>query len=92
MAELVYEIDKEKVAWRKIEGEVTILDKKTAEFFNLNSTASQIWHLIQHGETVESIVKYLVKHFDIEYKIIREDVVSLMKEFSQKGFIKLHEK
>lgn len=90
--ELIYEIDKEKVAWKEIEGEVTILDKKTAEFFNLNPTASRIWHLIQHGQAVESVIKYFVEFFNIEEKEAREDVIGFIEELSQKGFIKLHEK
>lgn len=88
MEDRAYEIDKDKVAWREIEGEITILDKKAGEFFHLNSTASRIWHLIQEGAAIDAITGDLKERFDGGDQSLHEDITGFMSELSGKGFIK----
>ncbi len=88
MEKEVYGIDKERVAWRDIEGEITILDKKAGEFFHLNAAACRIWHLIQDGASVDEIISDLGGHFDAGEETLRGDITAFVGELSGKGFIK----
>lgn len=88
MEEPVYGIDKDRVAWRDIEGEITILDKEAGEFFHLNSTASRIWHLLQDGMDVNAMEKDLDERFEAPDRPLRGEITGFIGELSAKGFIK----
>lgn len=59
---------------RIVEGEVVILDKRTGQIHQLNSTASFVWNKLDGRTSLPAIVSDMVREFEVEFEIARADV------------------
>ncbi|MCX7956954.1 MAG: PqqD family protein [Endomicrobia bacterium] len=81
-----YRISKE-VAFRKIEGEIYIVDVKNSELHKLNDTGSFIWEAINANKTKDYILKKLTQFFDISYEDVEKDFEEFIEELIQKKLL-----
>ncbi len=54
---------------------------------SLNVLGTEIWKRCD-GRTVEEIVADLIKEFDVDPSVLREDTQAFLAELEQKGFIR----
>lgn len=78
---------------REIGGEYIIVDPgqemiDMSQVFTFNETAAFIWKTLQNKEvSIESILKLLLKTYDIGEVEARQDAVSLMEMFEKYGLL-----
>lgn len=75
-------------AWKfnKETNQITIFHD---DFFILNSSGSYIWQNIDGEHTIENIVHDCSSYFNMEKKVIQENVIEFLTEMDNKGFIEL---
>lgn len=78
---------KKSLAYRRIAGEVFIVDAARAEMHELNGTAAIIWEGLAAGKTEKAIVSALVSEFEIEEKAASADLESFVNELKKTGLL-----
>jgi len=78
---------KKELAFRRIAGEVFIVDAAKAEMHELNGTAALIWEGLAAGKTEKAIVSAIMSEFEIEEKTARADFADFVKELEKAGLL-----
>ena len=81
-----YSINKS-VLWKKVDGEVVMVDPDKDDYSYLNSTASDVWALIDKGIGSDEIIETLAGLYDTDIKTIKADITKLLKELVREGYI-----
>ena len=70
------------------EGEIFLFDAHVGLFFKLNVTAATIWKLSDGEHTIEDIVNYICKDYDMkDVNRVKKDVVKALKELERRNWI-----
>ena len=78
---------KKELAYRRIAGEVFIVDAAKAEMHELNGTAALIWEGLAAGKTEKTIVSAIMSEFEIEEKTASADLENFVKELGKTGLL-----
>lgn len=78
---------KSDLAYRRIAGEVFIVDAARAEMHELNGPAALIWEGLAAGKTEKAIVSAIAAEFEIEEKTARADLDSFVNELKKTGLL-----
>lgn len=78
---------KKELAYRRIAGEVFIVDAAKAELHELNGAAAIIWEGLASGKTEKAIVSGLTSEFEIGEKTAGADFVNFVKELKKAGLL-----
>jgi len=78
---------KKGLAYRRIAGEVFIVDAAKAEMHELNGTAALIWEGLAAGKMEKAIVSAIMSEFEIEEKTARADLENFVKELGKTGLL-----
>jgi len=76
------------LAYRRIAGEVFIVDAAKAEMHELNGAAALIWEGLAAGRNEERIVASIVDEFEVDAKTARADLDSFTGELLKAGLLK----
>ena len=71
----------------ELDEEVCIFHATKGEYFNLNSTATFIWKLIEEKLEYQDILKKLVKEYDTDLETCSKEVDTLINNFFVKGIL-----
>jgi len=77
----------EKIIAREIHGEMVLLNKENGDYFSLNSIGTDIYNCLSKGMEIEEITDFLLEKYDVEYKVLKQDVISLISELKEKNII-----
>jgi len=77
----------EKIIAREIHGEMVLLNKENGDYFSLNSIGTDIYNCFSKGMEIEEITDFLLEKYDVEYKVLKQDVISLISELKEKNII-----
>lgn len=83
---MAYRIKKD-LAYRRIAGEVYIVDAARSEMRELNGTAAFIWEGLAAGKRDDAIAASLAAEFDTDVKTARADTEAFTKELLAAGLI-----
>lgn len=78
---------KKSLAYRRIAGEVFIVDAAKAEMHELNGTAALIWEGLAAGKTEKAIVAALLADYEIDEKAARADLESFVDGLERTGLL-----
>ena len=76
----------------EIDRDVVIMDLASASYYTLNSTASEIWRLLDSKRTVSSIFEELCSTHRVVREEIETEVFDLFKDLEKSGLIELQER
>lgn len=68
------------VLMREVEGESVIMNLKNDRCFNLDEVGTRIWSVMTSTESIKDTVEILLSEFDVERKILENDVQVLISE------------
>lgn len=76
-------------AWQeeKTSGKIYVNELKKGAFYYFDDVSKEIWLLIKDGKTNRDIKSILMNKYDIDYKIISEDVEDFIKDLEEKEII-----
>lgn len=74
---------------REVSGEAVILNTKTGVYCGLDEVGSRIWKLIQEPASVKSIVAQITDEYDVDPKVFKQDLMSLLDDLSKNGLIEI---
>ena len=75
-----------------IEGETILLDGVTENYFALNDIATIFWDSLKKHNDLINVYNELLELFDVDEKLLENDLEGFVKELEKKEFIKFDEK
>lgn len=84
MAHDAYQINKDKLVWRKNGELIVILSMLNGQYFSLNGSASFLWELMESGiSSVESLSEKLSELYDVSQPEALKDTKSLLRDLEK---------
>ena len=71
----------------ELDGEVCLFNPESAEYLNLNATASFIWNLLEVPIDLDGLVGPLQEHFEVDSDTCRLEIQCFVDEAIQKGML-----
>ena len=78
---------KKELAYRRIGGEVFIVDAARAELHELNGPAALIWEGLAAGRSEKNIVSSLKADFEVDEKTAGADLAAFLGELRKAGLL-----
>lgn len=78
---------KKGLAYRRIAGELFIVDSQRAELHELNGPAALIWEGLASGKSEDRIVAEVTAEFEVPEKQARADAGNFLKELAKAGLL-----
>jgi len=78
---------KKDLAYRRISGEMFIVDAARAELHELNCPAALIWEGLASGKNESALVSALTAEFEVDEKTARADIDSFIEELIKAGIV-----
>ena len=79
--------DKDKIAYRIVDGEAVILNLKNNELNILNPVATFIWEHLNGYTQLDEIVNKLSEEFNVDYKTAEKDCMDFISQVKDKGIV-----
>ena len=81
-------INKDKLTYKIIDGEATILNLDNGNYYSLDEVATKIWQAVDRGKSVGEIINLLNKEYQTPEKKLKNDLSGFIKDMSKEGLIK----
>lgn len=75
------------VIWREVDGDIVGLDLRSSRYFTLNTTAAQLWKLLEHDAETDELVDALVHAYGVEPDRARTDVAAFVEAMREHGLL-----
>lgn len=75
----------------EIDGEAVMMNTLNGSYWGLNSTTTDIWSLLEKPQTFQNIIEYLLKNYDVEEEICREQTISTLVKLLQTRILQIDE-
>lgn len=81
----------DQILFREMQGEAVLLNIETGIYFGLDETGTATWNIMQKEKQIGKIADYLLKHYDVDPKTCREDLLKFITNLEKNGLIQVHE-
>jgi hypothetical protein len=78
------------LAYRRVAGEVFIVDAARSELHELNGPAALIWEGLASGKTEKALVSAMTAEFEADEKTVRADMDGFIGELLESGLVEGH--
>lgn len=78
---------KKGLAWRRVAGELFIVDAAGSRMHELNGPAAVVWEALAAGRGETGAAEALTASFEIDAGTARKDCVNFIKELSAAGLL-----
>lgn len=88
----MFAIDKEKVYWKKVEGETVILNIDSGFYYTLDEVGSAVWERVLLNQAPEAIISAITEEFEVDEATARKDIAVFLKSMEKEELIKATER
>ena len=71
----------------ELDGEICLFEPVQAEYFNLNSTGSAIWNLLEQPAEVEQLLTALETLYNVDSSTCRQETEAFIAEALERGML-----
>jgi len=75
------------VVFKRLEDRMVLVDLKSNQIFELNSTGARVWELLQEGVSVDTLIDRLKAEFEADPATLRTEIESLLSDLLSEGLI-----
>jgi len=80
-------LDKERVDWREVDGELIALDAERATYLAANPAGTLLWRELAKGATETHLAELLVATYEIAPELARADVSRFVADLRVQGLL-----
>lgn len=73
-----YTIDRKRIAWDEIDGELLIINVETGYYFSLDGVGSLIWRMLADGVDERHMVARVMSEYEVDESTARDDLHELV--------------
>ncbi len=85
----MYYIDKEKVFWRCVDGEMIILNIDSGHYYSLDGVGGAIWGMVVNSRNEEEIAAGITGEYSVDKKTAREDIRGFIKVLKNEELVQV---
>ena len=74
-------------SWRKVRGELVVINMKSGEYHIFNSIGSMIWLVIADEKNINEILKDIVNRYDVELEKASIEANNFIDNLLQQGLL-----
>ena len=74
----------------KLQEESVILNLDSERYYGLDDVGTRILTVLTTSESIEAAYETLVKEYDVDREILRQDLLELIENLSKQGLISLN--
>ncbi len=75
------------IAWRKIDGDVLLVDPGDAMMRQLNPVAAEVWERLEAPQSLDDLVAHVCAAFDVGPETARTDIQAFLDKLSERKLI-----
>lgn len=75
----------------EMDGEAVLMDVSRGIYYGLNSVAAVVWMQLTEPIAVVDVCSVVSEEFEVDPEVCRNDVIQLLKEFSDVGLVEVVE-
>ena len=75
------------VVYSETDGEVTMMNVKSGDYFSLAEAGARIWSLLEQPGSVASVCDRLVSEYDVDRAQCESDVLRLARRMADEGVV-----
>jgi hypothetical protein len=83
----VYRLDPDVVVSRFVDGEVLALDLRHARYLSVNTSAAELWPLLERGASFEELRAGLTNRWNLSDDEANADLLRLLTSLDQAGLL-----
>lgn len=72
-----------------MDGEKVMLSIEKGKYFNLGKLGGEIWGKIAIPTHIESLITYLLEHYDVEREVCESEVKEFINQLVEQGLVKV---
>jgi hypothetical protein len=73
--------------WRELDGEVVVLDVRSARYLSVNDTGAALWPLLERGTTAAALSAELQDHFGVAPAEAERDVEAFLSRLEELALV-----
>ena len=73
----------------KLQEESVILNLDSERYYGLDDVGTRILSVLTTSESIEAAYETLVKEYDVDAQVLRQDLTELIENLSKQGLIKI---
>jgi len=73
-----YTVDRKRIAWDEIDGEMLIINVETGYYFSLDGLGSLIWRMLADGVNERDMVARIISEYEVDESTARDDLRELV--------------
>jgi hypothetical protein len=77
----------ERVAFRRVEKEMALIDVDTGIYFGLDETGARIWELLAENGSLRVVLERMAEEYDATPSRLEVDLLRLIEELATEGLI-----
>jgi hypothetical protein len=77
------------VLFRELDGESVLLNLANECYYGLDQVGTRMWQRLTTADCIESAVNLLLKEYDVEPDMLRQDVQILVAQLAENGLIEV---
>lgn len=74
----------------KLQEESVILNLDSERYYGLDDVGTRILSVLTTSQSIEAAYETLVKEYDVDAQVLRQDLVELIENLSKQGLISLN--
>jgi len=86
---MITALDSRRLAARRFDDEMAVIDLRARVVHTMNATASHLWELIGQGATFDDLVRNLSDKFEVDGASAEKDVAAFLESLEQAGLVKI---
>ena len=71
----------------ELDGEICLFHPATAEYLNLNATASAIWRLLAQPQGAEQLLNALLERYAVDPASCRQETQAFLQQALERGML-----
>ncbi len=83
-----YQINKDSITYRIIDGEAVILNLDNGYYYSLNKIGTWIWEAINKQNNLNEILNFLKEEYQVPERQLKSDILVLIKDLEKEELVR----
>lgn len=83
-----YIVREKGIAWRTLGTQAVVINPRDNMLYPLNEVGTRLWELANGRQTLKEIIEVLFDEFEVEHKVLENDIHEFVDQMAEKQLIK----
>lgn len=89
MADTAWRLKRDRVTWRRVEGEIVALDLQRSEYLSFTPTGCVVWEALHEGATEQQLLEEVLVRFDVDEATATADLEVFLQDLRERDLLEV---